>query len=443
MATRARRNVATGGPQRTHKETKNILPKIAKQSLDPKPPPGRPTMSRAGLSQKLYQPSATMNLEDPNVHFLRPDYHCLHDEHLTKYFQNPSRRKRLIKNGELTHDNQVTCSLKELNKYNQYLDESKLFNVRALGMEKVQKIERTPGGNKEEKKNILPKIAKQSLDPKPPPGRPTMSRAGLSQKLYQPSATMNLEDPNVHFLRPDYHCLHDEHLTKYFQNPSRRKRLIKNGELTHDNQVTCSLKELNKYNQYLDESKLFNVRALGMEKVQKIERTPGGIKKEKSDFSKCENALLLRDKQKGLLRKHFHDNKNIKNDEEKELEDYLKARLKKEKMNILPKITKQSLDPKPPPGTESRAGLSQNKEKSDFSKCKNALLLRDKQKGLLRKHFHDNKNMKNDAEKELEDYLKARLKETTFSPLDHLKFARLPLIPLSKEADSSDKKVHI
>uniref|UniRef100_UPI00358E61DD uncharacterized protein isoform X3 n=1 Tax=Myxine glutinosa TaxID=7769 RepID=UPI00358E61DD len=410
MATRARRNVATGGPQRTHKETKNILPKIAKQSLDPKPPPGRPTMSRAGLSQKvfnggkakddrmrgnqkLYQPSATMNLEDPNVHFLRPDYHCLHDEHLTKYFQNPSRRKRLIKNGELTHDNQVTCSLKELNKYNQYLDESKLFNVRALGMEKVQKIERTPGGNKEEKKNILPKIAKQSLDPKPPPGRPTMSRAGLSQKLYQPSATMNLEDPNVHFLRPDYHCLHDEHLTKYFQNPSRRKRLIKNGELTHDNQVTCSLKELNKYNQYLDESKLFNVRALGMEKVQKIERTPGGIKKEK--------------------------------------------------MNILPKITKQSLDPKPPPGTESRAGLSQNKEKSDFSKCKNALLLRDKQKGLLRKHFHDNKNMKNDAEKELEDYLKARLKETTFSPLDHLKFARLPLIPLSKEADSSDKKVHI
>uniref|UniRef100_UPI00359016CF uncharacterized protein n=1 Tax=Myxine glutinosa TaxID=7769 RepID=UPI00359016CF len=113
---------------------------------------------------------------------------------------------------------------------------------------------------------------------------------------------------------------------------------------------------------------------------------------------------------------------------------------KEEKMNILPKITKQSLGPKPPCGTMSRAGLSQKKEKSDFSKCKNALLLRDKQKGFLRKHFHDNKNIKNDVEKELEDYLKARLKETTFSPLDHLKFARLPLIPISKEADSSDQK---
>ncbi|CAD7682740.1 unnamed protein product [Nyctereutes procyonoides] len=78
------------------------------------------------ISEKLYQPSFDFNLSDPYCRLLETSYKSLHDPHLKAYHKRKDILKRLKKGGYITSNNKVICTLKELNKYRQYLTTLKL-----------------------------------------------------------------------------------------------------------------------------------------------------------------------------------------------------------------------------------------------------------------------------------------------------------------------------
>ncbi|KAL1766327.1 fibrous sheath-interacting protein 2-like [Sigmodon hispidus] len=78
------------------------------------------------ISEKLYQPSFGFNLSDPYCKLMETTYKSLHDPHLKSYFKRKDILKRLKQDGYITGNNKVICSLKELNKYRQYLTTLKI-----------------------------------------------------------------------------------------------------------------------------------------------------------------------------------------------------------------------------------------------------------------------------------------------------------------------------
>ncbi|XP_034504749.1 fibrous sheath-interacting protein 2 isoform X2 [Ailuropoda melanoleuca] len=78
------------------------------------------------ISEKLYQPSYDFNLTDPYCRLLETSYKSLHDPHLKAYHKRKDILRRLKKGGYITSNNKVICTLKELNKYRQYLTTLKL-----------------------------------------------------------------------------------------------------------------------------------------------------------------------------------------------------------------------------------------------------------------------------------------------------------------------------
>ncbi|XP_034861581.1 fibrous sheath-interacting protein 2-like [Mirounga leonina] len=78
------------------------------------------------ISEKLYQPSYDFNLTDPYCQLLETSYKSLHDPHLKAYHKRKDILRRLKKGGYITSNNKVICTLKELNKYRQYLTTLKL-----------------------------------------------------------------------------------------------------------------------------------------------------------------------------------------------------------------------------------------------------------------------------------------------------------------------------
>ncbi|XP_054551536.1 fibrous sheath-interacting protein 2-like [Talpa occidentalis] len=78
------------------------------------------------LSEKLYQPSYDFNLSDPYCQLLETNYKSLHDPHLKSYYRRKDILRRLKKDGYITSNNKVVCTLKELNKYRHYLTSLKL-----------------------------------------------------------------------------------------------------------------------------------------------------------------------------------------------------------------------------------------------------------------------------------------------------------------------------
>ncbi|XP_045020362.1 fibrous sheath-interacting protein 2 isoform X2 [Bubalus bubalis] len=82
------------------------------------------------LSEKLYKPSYDFNLSDPYCRLLETGYKSLHDPHLKSYYRRKDILRRLKKGGYITSNNKVVCTLKELNKYRQYLTSLKLDSER-------------------------------------------------------------------------------------------------------------------------------------------------------------------------------------------------------------------------------------------------------------------------------------------------------------------------
>ncbi|KAF4026316.1 hypothetical protein G4228_018527 [Cervus hanglu yarkandensis] len=74
----------------------------------------------------LFQPSYGFNLTDPYCRLLENQYKSLHDPHLRAYHKRKDILRRLKKGGYITSNNKIVCTLRELNKYRQYLTSLKL-----------------------------------------------------------------------------------------------------------------------------------------------------------------------------------------------------------------------------------------------------------------------------------------------------------------------------
>ncbi|KAM5280137.1 fibrous sheath-interacting protein 2 [Ctenodactylus gundi] len=78
------------------------------------------------ISEKLFRPSYGFNLTDPYCRLLETQYKSLHDPHLRAYYKRKDILRRLKKGGYITSNNKIVCTLRELNKYRQYLTNLKL-----------------------------------------------------------------------------------------------------------------------------------------------------------------------------------------------------------------------------------------------------------------------------------------------------------------------------
>ncbi|XP_070461485.1 fibrous sheath-interacting protein 2-like isoform X7 [Equus przewalskii] len=113
---------------------KNPIPEVgAAQLLDlplgvklPVIPGSNNVFYTTNISEKLYQSSYDFNLTDPYGRLLETSYKSLHDPHLKAYYKRKDILRRLRKGGYITSNNKVVCTLKELNKYRQYLTSLKL-----------------------------------------------------------------------------------------------------------------------------------------------------------------------------------------------------------------------------------------------------------------------------------------------------------------------------
>ncbi|XP_069326020.1 fibrous sheath-interacting protein 2 [Eulemur rufifrons] len=119
----------------------------------------------------------------------------------------------------------------------------------------------------------------------------------LSEKLFQPSYGFNLTDPYCQLLENQYKSLHDPHLKAYHKRKDILRRLKKGGYVTRNNKIVCTLRELNKYRQYLTSLKLDFERnyireqkmlARQLHKLQENHQIP-----EHSDVAQFQNWLLM------------------------------------------------------------------------------------------------------------------------------------------------------
>ncbi|XP_031229549.1 fibrous sheath-interacting protein 2-like isoform X3 [Mastomys coucha] len=117
-----------------NKKQKPIIPKIGAANLLDLPlgaklpviPGSTNIFYTTNISEKLYQPSFGFNLSDPYCKLMETTYKSLHDPHLKSYFRRKDILKKLRKGGYITNNNKVVCTLKELNKYRQYLTTLKI-----------------------------------------------------------------------------------------------------------------------------------------------------------------------------------------------------------------------------------------------------------------------------------------------------------------------------
>ncbi|KAL0962179.1 hypothetical protein UPYG_G00336730 [Umbra pygmaea] len=90
------------------------------------------------LCERLIQPRSDFDLTDPNGFLLNSEYNNLHDPNLRYYFHRKDIHQRLLDLGLITNDDKVTCSLKELHCYRNYLEEVELCWSRRFLTEQKQ-----------------------------------------------------------------------------------------------------------------------------------------------------------------------------------------------------------------------------------------------------------------------------------------------------------------
>ncbi|XP_032699229.1 fibrous sheath-interacting protein 2-like isoform X2 [Lontra canadensis] len=124
-------DTASGGESGSHKKD---IPEVGAANLLDLPlgvklpiiPGSNNIFYTTNISEKLYHPSYDFNLSDPYCRLLETSYKSLHDPHLKAYHKRKDILRRLKKGGYITSNNKVICTLKELNKYRQYLTTLKL-----------------------------------------------------------------------------------------------------------------------------------------------------------------------------------------------------------------------------------------------------------------------------------------------------------------------------
>ncbi|XP_071616291.1 uncharacterized protein [Heliangelus exortis] len=119
-----RRELGPRGQKPGRQITVSMTPELLKLPLGvkfPVPPNSKPVFTRAKLGEKLHRPSGYFNLRDPYSHLLGMEYNSLHDPHLQEYYHRKDNLEKLKREGRVTRDGQVVCTLKEFNEYRQYL----------------------------------------------------------------------------------------------------------------------------------------------------------------------------------------------------------------------------------------------------------------------------------------------------------------------------------
>ncbi|KAJ8393387.1 hypothetical protein AAFF_G00061090 [Aldrovandia affinis] len=89
---------------------------------------GRPSVdvSAFHVSPQLYKPTTDFLRTGPCMRTPLPQYNSLHDPHLRHYFHQRDRHHRLREGNFITDDNEVICSLKDYNSYEEYLKNLKM-----------------------------------------------------------------------------------------------------------------------------------------------------------------------------------------------------------------------------------------------------------------------------------------------------------------------------
>ncbi|XP_032560900.1 uncharacterized protein LOC116795349 isoform X1 [Chiroxiphia lanceolata] len=135
-------------------------------------PGSKPVLCRAKLGEKLHRPFPYFTLDDPYNHHLTIQYNCLHDPLLRDYHHRKDVLKLLRRQGFVTRDNNVVCTLKEFNEYRQYLTRHRDRSEQML----MRKEGRTQ-----------PPLAKSKHGPKRPGTTNTSRQAEQQLKAQKPS----------------------------------------------------------------------------------------------------------------------------------------------------------------------------------------------------------------------------------------------------------------
>ncbi|KAK4812744.1 hypothetical protein QYF61_018293 [Mycteria americana] len=131
-------------------------------------PGSKPVFSRAKLGEKLHRPSCYFDLGDPYCRLMRAEYNSLHDPHLQAYHKRKDNIRRLKREGYVTSDGKVVCTLKEFNEYRQYLTTLKLEAEKTF---------------RREEERLRQHLAKLKDAPKPPRA---IDPSRLAERLLQP-----------------------------------------------------------------------------------------------------------------------------------------------------------------------------------------------------------------------------------------------------------------
>ncbi|KAJ8335045.1 hypothetical protein SKAU_G00406840 [Synaphobranchus kaupii] len=84
------------------------------------------TVSRAKLGHSLYRPITDFMNMGPSMRIMKPSYNSLHDPHLHSYYYRRTMHDVLRKGNYITKDDEVICSLRDYNIYEEYLRTLKL-----------------------------------------------------------------------------------------------------------------------------------------------------------------------------------------------------------------------------------------------------------------------------------------------------------------------------
>ncbi|XP_039419695.1 uncharacterized protein LOC104698042 isoform X1 [Corvus cornix cornix] len=127
-----------GRPHPGERDTRKMDPELLNLPLTVKIPvaPGsKPVFFRGKLGEKLPPPYPYFNLDDPYLHQFSLKYNCLHDPSLRDYHKRKDILRMLKKQGVVTCDNKVVCTVEGLHRVQAVPDQAQAGGRKILGQQ--------------------------------------------------------------------------------------------------------------------------------------------------------------------------------------------------------------------------------------------------------------------------------------------------------------------
>ncbi|KAI1882281.1 hypothetical protein AGOR_G00249060 [Albula goreensis] len=102
----------------------------------------RVSVSRGKLGDTMYKSTTDFLRTGPCMRVPEPHYNNLHDPHLRHFFNRKDKHQQLLEANFITEDNEVICSLKEYNTYEEYLRNLKMIADRTKDGKQRAKMEK-------------------------------------------------------------------------------------------------------------------------------------------------------------------------------------------------------------------------------------------------------------------------------------------------------------